>query len=116
MFIALAVFLFQKAACYEPEFIIMTPDKEQEKTKIEEFNQKIDKMISLQKQSMPDEKKQEDVDREYKHTKLVVWLLNRPAALMKQKREEFYEQINFELNTYTDVESINSPPILLGDD
>jgi hypothetical protein len=40
---------------------------------------------------MPDEKKQEDVDREYKHTKLVVWLLNRPAALMKQKREEFYE-------------------------
>jgi hypothetical protein len=35
MFTSLAVFLFQKAACYEPEFIIMTPDKEQEKAKME---------------------------------------------------------------------------------
>lgn len=49
MFTSLAVFLFQKAACYEPEFIILTPDKEQEKAKMEEFNEKIDLMISLQK-------------------------------------------------------------------
>lgn len=61
---------------------------------IEDISEQVNNMYNFKRQRMGEKSQSELADIEYKNTKIVAWLLNRPISSSKVEREDFFKRLN----------------------
>jgi hypothetical protein len=99
IFVALSSFLFRKAAAFERDSAILTPDKEWLNKEIKQIKDQVNQ-IYMVKVKGTDNK---EAEVQFKNTQIVAWLLNRSQTSLKEEREAFFGRVNEEMKQMTGV-------------